>query len=50
MRFTSGSDGRMIAIESVFESSDIILVDQKKYSDIRTHPEELRVVKNTKRF
>ena len=44
--FTSGSDDRMVAIESAFESSDTILFDQKKFSNIRTHPEELRAVKS----
>ena len=45
---TSGLDSRMIAIESAFESSDTILFDQEKFSNIRTHPEELRVVKSKK--
>ena len=35
----------MIVIERAFESSDTILIDQKKFSHVRTHPEELRVVK-----
>ena len=36
----------MIVIERAFESSDIILIDQKKISHVRTHPEELRAVKS----
>ena len=36
----------MIDIERAFESSDTILIDQKKSSHVRTHPEELRVVKS----
>ena len=36
----------MIVIERAFESSDTILIDQKKFSYVRTHPEELRGVKN----
>ena len=39
---TSGLDSRMIVIERAFESSDTILIDQKKFSHVRTHPEELR--------
>ena len=45
---TSGFDSRMNVIESAFESSDTILFDNKKFSNIRTHPEELRVVKSKK--
>ena len=45
---TSGLDSRMIVIERAFESSDTILIDQKKFSHVRTHPEELRVVKSKK--
>ena len=37
----------MKVIENAFESSDIILFDHKKFSNVRTHPEELRDVKNT---
>ena len=44
----NGLDGRMITIEGAFESSDIILVDQKKFGNARTHPEEVRVVKSKK--
>ena len=36
----------MIVIERAFESSDTILIDQKKFSHVRTHPEELRAVKS----
>ena len=36
----------MIVIERAFESSDTILIDKKKFSHIRTHPEELRAVKS----
>ena len=43
---TSGLDSRMIVIEGAFESSDTILIDQKKISHVRTHPEELRAVKS----
>ena len=43
---TNGLDSRMNVIESAFESSDTILFDHKKFSNIRTHPEELRVVKS----
>ena len=43
---TSGLDSRMNVIESAFESSDTILFDHKKFSDIRTHPKELRAVKS----
>ena len=43
---TSGLDSRMIVIERAFESSDTILIDQKKFSHVRTHPEELRAVKS----
>ena len=46
MRCTSGLDSRMNVIESAFESSDAILFDHKKFSNIRTHPEELRVLKS----
>ena len=45
---TSGLDSRMIVNESAFESSDTILINQKKISHVRTHPEELRVVKSKK--
>ena len=45
---TRGLDSRMNVIESAFESSDTILVDHKKFSHIRTHPEELRAVKSKK--
>ena len=45
---TSGLNGRMIALEGALESSDIILVDQKKFGNATTHPEELRVVKSKK--
>ena len=38
----------MNVIESAFESSDTILFDHKKFSVIRTHPQELRVVKSKK--
>ena len=44
----NGLDGRMITIEGAFESSDIVLFDQKKFGNARTHPEELRVVKRKK--
>ena len=44
--YTSGLNSRMIVIESAFESSDTILFDQKKFNNVRTHPEELRVVKS----
>ena len=44
----SGFDSRMNVIESAFESSDTMLFDHKKFSNIRTHPEELRVVKSKK--
>ena len=43
---TSGFDSRMKVIENAFESSDIILFDHKKFSNVRTHPEELRVMKS----
>ena len=36
----------MIVIGRAFESSDTILIDQKKLSHVRTHPEELRAVKS----
>ena len=40
----------MIVIESAFEScSNTILFDQKKFSNIRTHPEELGAVKSKNR-
>ena len=45
---TIGLDSRMIVIEREFESSDTILIHQKKFSHIRTHPEELRAVKSKK--
>ena len=44
--FRSGLDGRMIAIESAFESSDTILINQKKFNDVRTHLEELHAMKS----
>ena len=44
----NGFDGPMITIEGAFEISDIILVDQKKFGNARTHPEKLRVVKSKK--
>ena len=43
---TSGLDSRVIVIEGAFESSDTILLDKKKFNNVRTHPEELRVVKS----
>jgi len=46
---TSGLDSRVIVIEGAFESSDTILLDKKKFNSVRTHPEELRVVKSKKR-
>ena len=36
----------MNVIEGAFEGSDTILFDHKRFSNIRTHPEELRVVKS----
>ena len=45
---TKGLDSRMNVIESAFESSDTKLFDHKKFSNIRTHPKELRVVKSKK--
>ena len=38
----------MIVIERAFESSNTILIDQKKFSPVRAHPEELRAVKSKK--
>ena len=46
---TSGLDSRVIVIEGAFESSNTILLDKKKFDNVRTHPEELRVVKSKKR-
>ena len=43
---TSGLDSRVIVIEGAFESSNTILLDKKKFNNVRTHPEELRVVKS----
>ena len=43
---TSGLDSRMIVIGRAFESSNTILIDQKKMTHVRTHPEELRAVKS----
>ena len=43
---TSGLDSRRIVIERAFESSDTILIDQKEFSHVRTHIEELRAVKS----
>ena len=43
---TSGLDSRMDVIESAFESSGTISFDHKKFSNIRTHPEELRAMKS----
>ena len=34
----------MNVIESAFENSDTILFDHKKFSNIRTHPKELRAL------
>ena len=42
---TSGLDSRMIVIERAFESSNIILIDEETLGNVRTHPEELHVVK-----
>ena len=46
---TNGLDSRMIVIGRAFESSNTILVDQNKFSHVRTHPEELRAVKSKNR-
>ena len=43
---TTVLDSRMIVIERAFESSDSILIDQKKFGHVRTHPEELRALKS----
>ena len=36
----------MIVIESAYQSSDNILFDQKKFNNVKTHPEEIRVAQS----